>query len=203
MSVTNAYCDLDQLTAALGINDTAEDAYLEVCINAASRSIDKYVGSMFWVDPTVAVHYFFPTDTYCLAVPEGISSTTGLIVQTDTGGDGTFETTLAINTDFLLRPTNALTSYPVRPYTEIFSINGVWPTGISTGRPGVKVTATFGWPAVPPDINLACILLAKDYAKAKDAAFGVAGSNEFGVLRIRRNQTVVDLLDPFTRLLIA
>jgi hypothetical protein len=196
MAVTNAYASLDQVTAALGINDTDEDAYLEVCINAASRSIDKYVGAMFWVDPTVATHYKFPTDSYSLPVEEGISTATGLIVKTDTAGDGTFETTLTINVDFLLRPVDALTKYPIRPYTELYSINGVWPMP-TTGRPGVEITAKFGWPEVPADINLACILLAKDYAKAKDAAFGVAGSNEFGAIRIRQNQTVTDLLNPY------
>jgi len=202
MAVTNAYCTLDQVRSSLGINDTMDDTYLTLCVNAASRSIDKYVGRKFWVDTLVTTRSFFADDAYCLTVEEGISTTTGLIVQTDPGGDGTFDTTLVLNTDFLLRPVNAASVYPAEPYTEIFSINGILPI-LTNGRPGVQVTAKFGWPAVPDDITLACVLLAKDNAKSKDAPFGVAGASDFGILRIRRNQTVVDLLSPFKPALVA
>ncbi len=196
MSVTNAYCTAEQLRSALAINDTMSDDFLELCINSASRAIDKHVRNKFWVDTAVTIREFQPADSYTVQVPDGISTTTGLIVKTDSGGDGSFGTTLTITTDFLLRPVNAADEYPVRPYTEIFAINGDLPL-LTNGRYGVQVTAKFGWAAIPSDITLACVLLAKDLSKAKDAPFGVAGSNEFGVLRIRRNQTVVDLLDPF------
>jgi hypothetical protein len=56
-------------------------------------------------------------------------------------------------------------------------------------RPSVQITALWGWPAVPSLVTEACYQLAEETFKLKDAPFGVAGVNDFGVLRIG-NQTM-------------
>ena len=180
----------------MNISDAAADELVDLAVGAASRSIENYVGHRFFVDATVTARQFNADDTSSLTIPEGISTATGLIVQTDAAGDGTFETTLTINTDFVLEPVNSLVLYPARPYTEIRLLTGSFPQP-ANGQPGVKVTAKFGWPAIPDDVTLACILLSKDLVKAKDAPFGVAGTSDFGVLRIRQNATVIALLQPY------
>lgn len=134
-----------------------------------------------------------------MQIPEGISSTTGLIVKIDADADGTFETTLTISTDFLVAPLNAADNTPVWPYTEILAVSNYTLPVHTSGRPGVQVTATFGWPAVPDDITQACILLSHDLFKSKDAPFGVAGVNDFGALRVTQNRTIAMLLDPYRK----
>jgi hypothetical protein len=196
LSIANGLCTLEQAKSALNIQDAADNTLVELAVGAASRSIENYVGHRFFIDAAVTVRQFNADDTSSLTIPEGIATATGLIVQTDAAGDGTFETTLTINTDFVLEPVNSLVLYPARPYTEIRLLTGSFPQP-ANGQPGVKVTAKFGWPAIPDDVTLACILLAKDLVKAKDAPFGVAGTSDFGVLRIRQNATVIALLQPY------
>lgn len=202
MSITNGLCTLEQAKSALNINDAADNVLIELAVGAASRSIEHYLGAHFFVDTTATVREFVANDHLTVTITEGISTTSGLTVKTDSAGDGTFETTLVLNTDFVVRPTNAAVWYPKRPYTQIVRLTGSFPFP-SNGEPGVEVTAKFGWPAIPDDVTLACILLAKDLVKAKDAPFGVAGSNDFGVLRIRQNATVMSLLEPYRPALVA
>ena len=120
-------------------------------------------------------------------------------MKIDSDADGSFETTLTISTDFVLAPLNAADNVPVWPYTEIRLVaNYSFPQSYR-GRPGVQVTAKFGWPAVPDDITRACLLYARDLHKSKDAVFNVAGINQFGALRIGQNATVMALLSPYTK----
>ena len=197
--MANAYCTLPQAKAGLMIDDTDADALLQLSVNAASRWIDGYCDQRFYVDSALSTREFYSSDGRSLPIDVGISTTTGLVVAIDTDGDGTFETTLTIATDFILKPTNAPDDTPVRPYTEIWLANNyLWPC-LYDGRPGAQVTAKFGWPAVPDDVTMACVLAAQDLYKAKDAPFGVAGAADFGALRITQNRTVLNLLQPYRR----
>ncbi len=129
---------------------------------------------------------FHADSATCVEIPEGISTTTGLIVKTDGAADGTFGTTLTISTDFLLLPSNAGDEVPARPWTEILHVNGTFPRP-SNGRPGVQVTAKFGWAAVPDWAEKACLIQAGQLFKAKDAAFGIASFGDMGGgLRVSR-----------------
>ena len=180
----------------LGVSDTDDDTYLDICVGAASRDIEGMVGYKFWVDSAVVTREFYADDAQCLYVDDGISTTAALVVAIDTDDDGTYETTLTIGTDFILKPTNAADTVPVQPYTEIVAVdNYLWPT--RGDRPGVQITAKFGWPAVPPNIKLACMLHAKDLFKAKDSP---GGSPEFAPLPGAGVSAMVrNLLKPYTK----
>ena len=183
MALTNAYADVDAFLDQIRLTDDRADlAKAEVALNAASRQIDRHTGweHGFWQDSAVVVREFFADDPSCCYVEEGISTTTGLIVKLDEADAGTFTTTLTITTDFILLPVNAAKQYPVQPFTEIRL------TGSSTrfpqssyGRPGVQVTAKFGWPAVPADVKQACLLQAETLFKASGTGavqFGLDGA---------------------------
>lgn len=178
MAITNGYTTLDKIKPALGIQttDTTDDTALEIAVDAASRQIDAHCGKgrRFWQDGVVVARSYFPTNAQCLGVDD-ISTTTGLIVKVDDDDDGTFETTLTINTDFILLPLNAASEYPVRPWTTIQLLRdgtlGNW-TQLGSGRPHVQVTARFGWSAVPNEIERACVLQARSIFKSEDTTFG-------------------------------
>ena len=174
MAIDNGYCTLAELKAAVGISldNTRDDTVLELAVEAASRQIDAHTGRRFWQDSAVVERSYFPQDTRDLSVDD-ISTTTGLIVEADTGDDGTFATTLT-SSDYQLLPINAAAEYPVRPYTHIRLLDGTltgWSCS-SSGRPYAKVTAKFGWPAVPDPVNRACVLQAKNIYKAPDMSGG-------------------------------
>lgn len=204
------YCTIEDLKEELGVSDTGDDSKLTRSISAASRQIEGFTGwPRFWHDANPVAREFYadsPRTLYLLEdeVGDGIATATGLIVKVDSDGDGTFEQTLTIGTDFLLLPRNAAQRTPAWPYTELAaalpSSSYYWPCGI--GRPSVQITAKWGWPTVPDDVMKACLIQAAELFKAKDTAFGVAGINsEFGVMRVRPSlhPTAVALLAPYRK----
>lgn len=207
MSLTNAYGTAADIKAELPITDTSWDVKIDVAGNAAARQIDGHTGwpHGFWADATVKTREYYADDSTCLDIPEGISSTTGLIVKTDTGDDGTYATTLTIATNFIVRPVNAADQVPVEPYTELRIVDyaGSFFPAWSSGRPGVQVTATFGWPAVPDDVRKAWIVQTIYLLKASDAVFGAIQLGEGGfATRLRGaglNPTAEALLQKYSR----
>jgi hypothetical protein len=175
MSITHGYCTLAEVKAAAGIplDSDRNDTLLELAVEAASRQIDAHCGRRFWQDSTVVQRFYFPTDRRVLSVDD-ISTLTGLLVDVDDGDNGTFSLSLTRGTDFAVHPVNAAAEYPVRPWTSIQLLDGNV-TGYvtsSSGRPYVRVTAKFGWSAVPEPVNRACVLQAKNIYKAPDMAGG-------------------------------
>lgn len=205
MAITNGYCTLAQIKAEMriGTNDTADDTRLELAVAAASRQIDAHCGRRFWQDGTVKVREYFPED-YLTCMVDDISTTVGLIVAVDDDDDGTYETTLTLDTHFILLPTNAADEVPVRPFTELRIVDTDGGASFSPGnaRPNVRVTAKFGWPAVPDDVTKACLIQASQLFKASDAVFGAAQFGEAGVaLRVqaRLNPMAEALLEAYAR----
>lgn len=201
------YTTIEELKDELGnysSTDTSDDAKLQRAINAASRQIDNWCGQRFWQDSTATARAFIASDPYTLDLSdsEGIATSTGLVVKLDEADSGSYGTTLAVFIDFLLRPENAAVLTPARPYTELFMTGATYLFSRSAyGRPLIQVTAKWGWPAVPAEVNKACLIQAADLFKAKDAAFGVAGSNDFGVLRVTSglHRVAQSLLAPYRR----
>jgi hypothetical protein len=202
--IANGYCTLAVFSKSIGIpeGDRTDDEKAELSIEAASRLIDGHCGKgrKFWQDATVIDRKYWPSCTGVLYVDD-ISTTTGLIVKADQGDDGTFETTLTINTDFIVEPVNAAAEFPIRPYTRIRLLGNTltsWPL-LSSGRPSVQVTAKYGWPAIPDAIERACVIQARQIFKSHDGA-----SYQMSVDGIPMRSPVIDptarvLLEPFIR----
>jgi hypothetical protein len=206
MAITNGYCTLAELKPELRIPvllDTEDDTRLEVAIAAASRQIDAHCGRFFWREAGTHTREFYANDHRRCEVND-ISTVTGLVVQVDDDDDGVFETTLTISTDFILRPLNAADHVPVLPYDEIVlvdAINGNFPMSQS-GRPGVRVTARFGWQAVPDDVKKACLVQSAMLFKSADAVFGVTEfANAGAAMRVGRtiNPIAAALLEPYCK----
>lgn len=168
MTITNGYTDVPTLAAALGVDDVDDDLKFEAAINSASRSIDGHCGRGeklgFW-QTTLQTRKFRAEDGQCIQVAD-ISTADGLIVKLDANDDGTFGTTLTIDTDFILAPLNAHLNTPVEPWYELVLVSGYRFPMSTSGRPGVSITAKFGWPVVPDDVAQACLIHAKNLYKA-------------------------------------
>ena len=204
MSITNGYTTIDAIAAAFSINDPLDNPDLEAAVETASRQIDAHCGRgrKFWQDSTVVDRVYFPDDARTLTVDD-ISTLTGLVVKVDDDDDGTFETTLTINTDFIVLPVNAAAEHPVQPWTQIRLLDGAltgW-SRLSSGRPYVQVTAKFGWSAIPTAVKRACLIQARNVFKAQDATFGAFQLSIDGQIR---NVPAIDptaraQLEPFVR----
>jgi hypothetical protein len=187
MAITNGYATLAAMKAYLSISDSTDDTLLETLIESASRSIDKIANRRFYADAAATVRlYRAYSDVFVYT--DDISSTSGLIVKVDEAGNGTYTKTLTLNTDYIMDP---LTAEALgRPFTQLTMVSNSesWPIfpGLTQNglRPGVQVTAKFGWPSVPSDVNVACLILTADLYKRKDAPGGVLGLGDLGVIRM-------------------
>lgn len=187
MAVVNGYATLAEAKSFLSISDSVDDTLLENMIEAASRSIDRIANRRFYLDSTASARQYRVSSPVILYTDD-IGTTTGLIVETDDDGDGTFETTLTLNTDYIMDPLTAPSLG--RPFTQITVVSttntfpifpGLFQNGL---RPGVQVTAKFGWPSVPDDINQACLILTADLYKRKDSPGGILGLGDLGAIRM-------------------
>lgn len=187
MAITNGYATLNELKGYLSISDSTDDTLLEDLIEAASRSIDRIANRRFYLDSSASARLYRAYSDIFVYVDD-IGTTSGLVVAIDENGNGTYTKTLTLNTDFILDPLTA--SSLNRPYTQLTMVSNtqMWPIfpGLTQNglRPGVQVTAKWGWPSIPNDINMACLILAADLYKRKDAPGGILGLGDLGAVRM-------------------
>lgn len=202
MALTNPYCSLAELKAALRITDNVDDTLLELSIDAASRQIDGYTERQFY--PTTATRVFSPQSATVCEIDDLSSVTT---IKTSSDVDGTFDVTWTA-TDYQLEPLNNLNGGLYTPYTRIRAVGDyLFPEfpyyGINQ-EATVQVTGTWGFATVPLDVKQACIILAMRQFKRYDSPLGVAGFGDIGAMRVTRvDPDVQALLEPYVKVRLA
>jgi hypothetical protein len=189
MAITNGYATLTEIKNFLSIpvSDTADDSLLEGLVESASRSIDRIANRRFYLDTSAtARQYRAYSDVFVYT--DDIGTTSSLSVSIDEAGNGTYSTLLTLNTDYILDPLTAAAKG--RPFTQLTMVSSstsfpIFPGLFGNGlRPGVQVTARWGWPSIPDDINTACLILTADLYKRKDAPGGILGLGDLGAIRM-------------------
>ena len=174
------------------MNDQKDDAIIERAIEAASRYIDDITGTRFYRSGADETRYYTGELPDVFRCPDDIGSITTL--KTDPGGDGTFEESWTVTTDYHLIPYNATVNG--EPFTGIEkSTNGgdIFPNI----KRGIQLVGKFGYSAsAPADVHDACIMLAQRYLKRKDAPLGVMGNATVGFINLQ------DALDPDVKALL-
>lgn len=210
----NPYCGEELVKTVLGGSiDNGQVSWLRLCINAASREVEELCGQRFWLDAQVQTRDFIVTDDATrrvrlkasddAGVAAGLGTAEGVVVKLDTGNNGGFATTLTEGTDYLLEPINADVAVPKLPFKYLgFELSGsayYHPPRSPYGKPTLRVTGKWGWPAVPSQVELATALQAAQLFKSKDAVFGVAAFGDMGAIRVKSamNPVAEDLLTPF------
>lgn len=188
------------LKTHLSIAGTQHDAVVSAAVNAANQAVVQWCGRDFdkVADGAETARVFRP-NTGCYAAVDDFWSTTNLVVKTDDGDDGTYETTWA-STDYQLEPLNQRENGITVPYDTIVAVAGrSFPT--CNRRPSLQVTAAWGWTAVPGAVFEAALIKAARLFHRKDSPQGVAGMDQFGAVRISKSEDpdVVSLLAPFRR----
>lgn len=189
MAITNGYATLTEIKNFLSIPvaDTGDDSLLEGLVESASRSIDRIANRRFYLDSAASARQYRAYSDVFVYVDD-IGTTNGLIVAIDEAGNGSYTTTLTLNTDYILDPLTAAAKG--RPFTQLTMVSSsqsfpIFPGLFGNGlRPGVQVTAKWGWPSVPDDINTACLILTADLYKRKDAPGGILGLGDLGAIRM-------------------
>ena len=199
MALGDNYATSDQLKGYIGqsTSDSTDNTRITDALNSASRAIDKYCQRQFNVAASATARVFFPDGDWKTRVND-ISTSSGLIIKTDTAGDGTYATTWAA-TDYQLEPLNGVVDGETGwPYYVIRAVGSnrfpcYWADTIAP----LQVTATWGWAAVPADVKQACLILASNYFRLAGAPFGVANMDQFGPIRVKTMPQVMELLNPY------
>jgi hypothetical protein len=193
--IGSLYSTVATLKTRLSISDTTDDTTLGLVLDGVCRAIDGHCGQSFYKDSAASVRYYTAVDKHTVFVDPLVSVTT---LATDGDVDRTYSTTWAA-TDYDLMPANAASRD--RPYTWIeMAPDGDY--NFPTRSLGVKLTAVYGWPAVPAAVSEAALLWAERIFKRKDAPFGIASFIEAGEMRLIKeiDPDVATLLKPFVRL---
>lgn len=196
---TNNYVGLEEFKTTLEMAaETFADADITIALSAASRGIDKLTGRRFYADTDAAqVRYYSPADPYTLRVDDIITVTS---LKTDQSGDGVFESTWTLNTDYVREPLNAAADG--EPWTQLCAhpLGGyTFPTSIPRS---VELTGKFGWSTVPPAIKEATTLAGHRLLKrAREVPFGIAGIGLDGsaVRIVAQDPDVLALVNQFSR----
>lgn len=189
MGSGDPYITLSQMKARMGITESTRDVEMSAALLAASRAIDDHCGRFFWADADVSARTYRVrgrrapmADEYCI-ITDDFLTTTGLVVEIS--DDQTAWSDVTSDVDPVPGEWPDVTA---RPYVRITSLTP-WTTRY------VRVTARWGWPAVPSQVLESTRLLSSRFFRRKDSPEGVLGSADWGAIRVSgRDPDVVALL---------
>jgi hypothetical protein len=202
-----AYATTGELFARYPSLATLNTTQATAELDAASNWVDGHCNRTFTAEGSATVRYFAAKDLYELDLGQWeISTTDGVMIAVD-DGTNTFGSTIS-SSEYILEPRNAPFASPdARPFTSIRRVSGLWPYAVtrSTYQEQVKITAKYGWPAVPETVKrvtLALVNLAYENptgvrSEAIDGysvSYQSAGGQTVGV-----PPTVVSQLGPYAR----
>lgn len=197
MAIGDDYITSAELKAYMGLEINTYDALLADAISSTSREIEDFCHRQFHTAGAATARVYQPLDPARVFVDD-FHTAVGLIVETDDDNDGIFETVWAAS-DYELRPLNGVRNgQPGWPYWEIAAVGSKRFTG--SCRANVRVTADWGWAAIPEPVRQAAFILASDTFQLKDQRLGIAGSDQFGqIVRVRDNQLAASKLKHYVR----
>jgi len=194
VTVTNGYCTAADLATYMSVSAVSYADDLANAINTASRQIDGYCARRFYKDDAATARVYWTKNNRVVLIDDAWSIST---VKTSSNDDGVYDVTWTAGTDFTVEPLNGiadgLTGLPtwrLRWTTPVLPLN--------TNLPPVQVTAKWGWSAVPEAVRQACLIMAGEVFKLREAPFGVAGVSDFGVIRVgKMSPQAVAMLRPY------
>jgi hypothetical protein len=199
------YAELDELQTRLGgTNNSDDDAAMNSALRVVSRGLEKVCHRQF-NKATSATARIYGTDSVgtsvlskSVAIVDDFHTTTGLAIATDTSDDGSFGSAWSA-TDYQLEPLSGIVDGETGwPYWLIRAV-GSNSFPMSLRRAPLQVTAQWGWAAVPAAVKEACLVVAEETFKLKDAPFGVANLGEWGVARVKANPMAMAMIHPYRR----
>ena len=204
MALGDSYASLALLKTRLGITDTNDDVTLTNALAVATQDIEGYCGRQFNLATAPSARIYRPVST-SLCLIDDVANLTGFALATDQSDAGVFGTAW-LTSDYETEPRNGIVDgTPGWPFWRLRSVGTKWfyyyPyfDYYSLRRSPVQVTATWGWTTVPSPVVEACLALAEETYKMKDAPFGVMGFDQYGPVRVKQNPKVAMMLERYRR----
>lgn len=179
---------------------TYADDDIDASLAAASRGVDEACGRQFARDPSLSAVRFYRPQSATLCLIDDLVEL--VLFESDQNGDGQFERVWIEGSEFFLEPLNALADGYPQTKLVLNTFRGVAAFPYWSPR-SIKLTARFGWPALPAQLVTATSLIASRLlVRRRQAPLGVvtAGLDVGAAVHIARNDPdVVGLLAPFVR----
>lgn len=199
MAAGDPYATLALFKTRLGITDTNDDTALTNALSAASRDIEGWCGRQFNDYGSATPRVYYP-DTLTTVTVDDFWIGGAITVALDYSNAGSYSSILQ-SANYQLEPLNGIVDGTGGwPYYRIRAIQTwypIWYTSIGDPRTSIQITAQWGWAAVPTPIVEACLMLAEETFKLKDAPYGVQGGP--GAPRVQDNPRVEALLERYIR----
>lgn len=196
--MANEYVTSSELKDTLELTgESFADSDISLALSAASRAVEGVCDRRFWADATAnVVRYYSPESAHRLAIDDLVTLTE---VAVDSSRTGQFDELWTVNSDFVLKPLNAVADG--EPYTTIEVLTLRTSRYFPCEERTVRVTGKFGWAAVPDEVKLATGILASRLLKrSREVPFGVAFGVEGAALRLaREDPDVMNLLSDLVR----
>ena len=179
MAITNGYTTLNDVKDSLNLDDSIDNAAIELAIATASRQIDDYCGRFFYKDGTEAApatRYYSPTDFYTVVVDDFVSLSE---IATDDTFDQLYQTVWTAS-DRMFEPVNN----PSRgwPLSRILAVGSyIFPANLPQS---VRLRGIFGWSSVPFEVKTAAKIQASRLFLRNQSPFGIAGNTDMGTVRL-------------------
>jgi hypothetical protein len=192
MALGDPYATLDDLKSYLGMQeDTRFETSQQTALESVSDEIEQYCNRQF-NKATVATAREFPIFYAGYVDVDDFWNTTDLVIESGPPYAGNYGPT-----DFDLYPLNGVVDGQAGwPYSKIKALPTGSPVRFVPGS-RLRITAQWGWAAVPSPIKQACLIMSAATFQSKDAPFGVVGSDQWGSIRVRDNQLAKDKLDRY------
>jgi hypothetical protein len=190
MALGDPYALLDDLKAYLGMQeDTRFDTVLPQVLNSVTYEIGQYCNRQFNKVTTASARTFrIPYASFVMV--DDFYTEDSLVIEYSSGS-GLYSTLSA--SDYELQPLNGVVDgEPGWPFNKIVRQSGSFIRG---GR--LRVTAKWGWAAVPAPVKQSCLIMGAATFQIKDAPFGVAGSDQWGSIRVKDNMMAQTKLNRF------
>jgi hypothetical protein len=195
-----AYTDL-KVYLGIAVSDSTDDTNLTAAAAASCVWVQKTCGRSFEVtnSGSESARVYRPRSA-TLVITDDFSSTSNLVVKTDAGDDGNYETTLTYNTDYIVEPLNGLEDGLTQAYRKVRCVSWLFPT--CNIRPSVQVTARWGWTAVPDAVKQAALIEGARLFRRRTSPEGISqGFGDYGGVPIRQREDpdALALLNPYIR----
>lgn len=207
MALGDAYATRVELKRRMdNMTVTTWDTDIDNALLVTSRGIEKVCHRQFNQTTTASARsYNYTARTSglgvlhkTLAFVDDFHTTTGLVVKTDDGDDGSFSTTWTAS-DRQLEPLDGIVDGETGwPFWRLRAVDSrTFPMRLR--RAPLQATAQWGWAAVPASVKEACLLVAEETFKLREAPFGVANMAEWGAVRVRANPMAMAMIAPYRR----
>lgn len=188
------YADLNDLKTYLSMQeDNRFDLSLQQALESVSEEIEQHCNRQF-NKATVATPREYEIENFRQVVIDDFWTTAGLVIETSS--TGVAYDVAWTSADYELHPLNGIVSgQPGWPYNKI--VPRATGSRRFTRGTRMRVTAQWGWAAVPAPVKQACLIMAGATFQIKDAPFGVAGSDQWGSIRVKDNQMAQNKLNRY------